>query len=366
MLVFWSWKMSRFLTKILNDKPGEVKPKLEVIPKVDQTHTNTEDKPKPHQTHTKSTPNPSQTLTSSRPVTSKAVAPERDFNKRANILEREALPNGLFPGASKAIYDALYLRTLGSINPKRTVQTTRKELMKWSGIKNIKTINAHLKRLKDLELIKLTNFTGEHTGSHYEVFLPREGTPDQTQTSQTEGIPESDQKLDPDQYQKMVWVGLGKDIDNKQLNTASKTSLKTNTNDDEFTQKLNEICLKITGRELSKSDRDKLPELAELLGTEAERAAKHSKGVSAFVPYLIRVVESKLTAQTAKKGSPKKIDTVGKHEGEVKPLSEIELAEQLEIYRELKAEKGMDEIEKRRDWFTPKDWENLMKELGEK
>src|SRR5919206_5208275 len=29
------------------------------------------------------------------------VAPARDFNRRANSLEREAMPQGLFPGSSK-------------------------------------------------------------------------------------------------------------------------------------------------------------------------------------------------------------------------------------------------------------------------
>ncbi len=65
------------------------------------------------------------------------VAPEKDFNRRANVLERNALPDGLFPGASKAIYDALYLRTLGAVNPKKTVQATRKELMKVVGCQKI-------------------------------------------------------------------------------------------------------------------------------------------------------------------------------------------------------------------------------------
>ena len=202
MLASWRLMMSRFLTKILNEKPGENKPKLEVVPKVDQTQTQTAPKPKTDHSQPRPFPNHNQTTQTS----SKSIAPERDFNKRANILEREALPNGLFPGASKAIYDALYLRTLGSINPKRTVQATRNELMKWSGIKNIKTINVHIKKLKDLGLIRTTNFSGEQTGSHYEVFLPDEGNPDQTQTK---GKPEVNQKigLRPRPKNGLGWVG---------------------------------------------------------------------------------------------------------------------------------------------------------------
>ena len=217
--------MSRFLTKILNEKPGENKPKLEVVPQADQTQTRPVPKVDPDRSQSNPRPQTRPDPDRPGPKPSKSIAPERDFNKRANVLEREALPNGLFPGASKAIYDALYLRTLGSINPKRTVQATRKELMKWSGIKNIKTINVHIKRLKDFGLIRITNFAGEQTGSHYEVLLPDEGDPDQTQTTQTQGKPEVNQKLDSDQNQKTVWVGSGKITENKDTYESPKTSL---------------------------------------------------------------------------------------------------------------------------------------------
>jgi hypothetical protein len=117
--------------------------------------------------------------------------------------------------------------------------------MKWSGIKNIKTINTHLKRLKDLKLIGITNFVGEHTGSHYEVFLPGEASPDHTQTNQTKDIPGINQKLDSDQDQKTVWVGMGKTTENKDTYKSVKTSLKTNTkNDDEAFAALNELFAK--------------------------------------------------------------------------------------------------------------------------
>ncbi|HEX5706479.1 MAG TPA: hypothetical protein VFX96_04250, partial [Pyrinomonadaceae bacterium] len=81
-------------------------------------------------------PNPAQPIPAAflPPATQKSteetsiVAPHRDFNKRANSLERDALPSGLFPGTSKKLYDALYLRTRGAINPTRVVQATKREL----------------------------------------------------------------------------------------------------------------------------------------------------------------------------------------------------------------------------------------------
>ena len=143
------------------------------------------------------------TSTVSKPT---AVAPENDFNKRANSLERDALPKGLFPGASKAIYDALYLRTLGAVEPTNKIQATRKQIISWSGVKNIKTVNAHLKKLEDKGFIKRSSFNGEPSGNFFEIFLPNQPDPAQKNA-----------KIDPDQTQTrprpkiglgLVWVKL--------------------------------------------------------------------------------------------------------------------------------------------------------------
>jgi hypothetical protein len=203
------------------------------------------------------------------------VAPEKDFNKRANSLEREALPAGLFPGASKRLYDALYLRTRGAYQASRTVQATRKELMQWSGIKNIKTVNEHLKKLAGQGLIKRMNFIGEHEGSTYEVFLPEEVYLDQTQTSAT---PDPNRKTVLDQDQKTVWVGSGNPVENKDTSASPKTSFKTNTEIDdeafaEFTQVMRQTVRNITGKPTSSTDATRWRELAELLTTEFKIAA---------------------------------------------------------------------------------------------
>jgi hypothetical protein len=89
--------MSRFLTKILNERPGEIKPKLEVVPKVDQSQppplpeasqTSPEAVPILTQTNPDPNPLPNQTQTKDNIKQTKTVAPEKDFNKRANSLER--------------------------------------------------------------------------------------------------------------------------------------------------------------------------------------------------------------------------------------------------------------------------------------
>src|SRR5215213_11278725 len=48
-------------------------------------------------------------VTPPHPTPANEIAPAKDFNRRANSLDRDALPAGLFPGSSKKLYDALYL-----------------------------------------------------------------------------------------------------------------------------------------------------------------------------------------------------------------------------------------------------------------
>ena len=136
-----------------------------------------------------------------------SVAPEKDFNKRANSLERDALPKGLFPGASKAIYDALYLRTLGAVEPTNLIQATRKQIMDWSNVKNIKTINAQLKKLEKNGFIKRSKINGEPLGNYYKVYLPKQlnflyqSDPNDQEQTQTRPRP------DPDHFLVWVWSG---------------------------------------------------------------------------------------------------------------------------------------------------------------
>ena len=84
-----------------------------------------------YQTPTAPLPVPDPSQTSTRPVPN--TAPDRDFNKRANSLEREALPAGVFPGSSKKIYDALYFRTRGvcQAGSKHSSHSTRSHAMDW-------------------------------------------------------------------------------------------------------------------------------------------------------------------------------------------------------------------------------------------
>jgi hypothetical protein len=251
----------------------------------DQTQT----RPVPEKYQTQPVPDPDQTRTST--ITGKVTepAPARDYNRRANSLDREALPAGLFPGSSKKIYDALYLRTRGAVKPARTLRATRRDLMKWTGIKNIKTVNAHIAHLQSTGLISLTKMVGEHEGSVYEVFLPEEMTstrpvPDPTQTR---AVPEPNQKLDSDQYQKTVRVGSGNLVDYVDTYAVAKTSFKTNTertDDEAFAELvalLGQASREVTGKESTATEAGRWKEVAELLVTELKVAASRTTVTSA-------------------------------------------------------------------------------------
>jgi hypothetical protein len=248
--------------------PSPIRAQADDSPKTDQTQPilspisiEVRDSPKVVQAQTKPSP----------------IAPERNFNKRANSLEHSALPSGHFPGASKKIYDALYVRTRGAIVPARTVQARHRELLSWSGVKDVKTIKTHLNKLRELGLVTWTTLKGEHEGSFYEVFLPEEVSPI---PAQSQPNPSPNLKTDLDQAQKTDWAGLPNLADSQGLNAPGKTSFKTNTerNDDdeafaEFNAAMKKAAKEITGREPPQAETARWGELAEVLVTELKIAA---------------------------------------------------------------------------------------------
>jgi hypothetical protein len=237
-------------------------------------------------------PEPSQTSIRQAPNT----APDRDFNKRANSLEREALPAGVFPGSSKKIYDALYFRTRGAVKPVRTIQATRRDLMQWTGIRNVKTIHDHTRRLATAGLVGVVKLDGDHEGSVYEVFLPEESHPHQSRTS-TAPIPVPNRNMVADPYQKTVRDGMGNPVENKETYIEPKTSFKTNTerSDDDaalagLIATIKTTSKEITGKELSASEGDRWKELAEVLMAELKIAAARTtvSSVPAFMAEHLR------------------------------------------------------------------------------
>jgi hypothetical protein len=107
----------------------------------------------------------------------KPHAPDKDFNRRANSLERDAMPAGLFPGSTFKVYNALYLRSRGAVVPRRKVRASRRDFIDWTDIRNLKTVDSHLRYLMAKGLIVRAWELGSTEGSEYEVFLPEEVLP---------------------------------------------------------------------------------------------------------------------------------------------------------------------------------------------
>jgi hypothetical protein len=231
-------------------------------------------------------------------VTQNGVAPTRDYNKRANSIDRDAMPKGHFPGTSYKLYNALYQRTRGAIVPVRTIQATKRELMEWSNIKSKNTIAVNLQILLANGWIRRSLEIGDHGGSVYEIYTPEEISdtthPIPSQLYPTQPVPT--QKLGLDPTQQSGWVGLGKVIENKDTSAEPKTSFKTNTeNDDDeafadFASTFKQVTKEITGRELTGAERHKLKELADVLVTELRIAAGRTtvSSVPAFLAEHLR------------------------------------------------------------------------------
>jgi hypothetical protein len=248
-------------------RPSPIQAQSDGSPKVAQTQSI----PAPVPVENKDSPKVAQTQPKASPI-----APERNFNKRANSLEHSALPSGHFPGASKKIYDALYVRTRGAIVPARTVQARHRDLLAWSGVKDIKTIKTHLNKLRESGLITWQTLKGEHEGSFYEVFLPEEASPI---PAQSQPSPSPNLKTDLDLAQKTVWAGLPNLGDSQRLNASDKTSFKTKEEklDDEalavFAAAMKKAVYDITGKEMSAIEAERWGELADVLITELKIAA---------------------------------------------------------------------------------------------
>jgi hypothetical protein len=227
-----------------------------------------------------------------------SAAPTRDFNKRANSIDRDAMPKGHFPGTSYKLYNALYQRTRGAVVPVRTIQATKRELMEWSNIRSKNTIAVNLQILLANGWISRNIEIGDHGGSVYEIYTPEEvfnsTQPNPTQDIPTQPVPT--QKLGLDPTQQLGWVGLGKVIENKDTSANPKTSFKTNTerDDDEalaiFVATIKKVAKDITGRELSPTESSRWGEVADVLTTELKIAAGRTtiSSVPAFLAEHLR------------------------------------------------------------------------------
>ena len=248
-----------------------------------------------------SPPPPSGGQTPSAPLPTTPIAPARNFNRRANSIDLSALPAGLFPGSSQKLYNALYVRTRGAVVPTRTVRATKRELAQWSGVKNRKTLDGHMRYFATCRLIVRQWELGNNEGYLFEVNLPEEvGLMDRGGQTPLRPLDPSDPKTERGTDQKRATGGQSKVVDNADTSAPLQTSFKTkdqNTDDEacaDLIAKLQQAALQLTGRGLSAAERTKWGELADLLVAELQIAAARTGQVSSVPAFLTEHLRRRL------------------------------------------------------------------------
>ncbi len=231
-----------------------------------------------------------QSITSQPPPDS-PIAPARDFMKMANSIHREAVPNGIFKGKCKQLYDFLYSKTRGAIIPTRNVRLTRREIMRGSGIGSTKTLFLNLRHLRDTGLITWDERVGPHEGNDYTVFLPEEietlrtMSTHSTQSTHSASSPKVDRVLGVESTLSTHSLSQAK----SNTSGESKTSFKTNpkNDDDEAFAALFIAERELTGKH---SPPERWREVAELLVAELKIAAGRTtvSSVPAFLAEHLR------------------------------------------------------------------------------
>jgi hypothetical protein len=219
-----------------------------------------------------------------------SVAPESDFQKVPNSVTRRAIPEGLFRGKSKQVWDYLWSVTRGTVVPTRSTRKSRREIKAGSGLGSMVTVDAALEHLENVGLIAVKPAIGSLTGNEYEVFTPEEAS---TSTSSTSRITQKVDELDVPESSSTSTTQL---VENSGAWGRPNTSFKTkdiNTDDEafaDFAAAVRKTAKEITGKEPSKAEAARWAEVAEVLMTELRIAAGRTtvSSVPAFLAEHLR------------------------------------------------------------------------------
>lgn len=255
-------------------------------------------------------PTPARGSTPSRPSTpsgkspaKQTVAPERDYTRFANSIVRSAVPTGIFGeqgGKSKELYDTLYSLTRGAIVPTRTIRISKDKLMHKAGIGSEVTLRKNLVRLRDAKLIKESIVPGAHGGNEYEVFLPEEidATPSTPSRPSNPLYPLSNREG----LEALGSRGSRGGLNQTQTTSSSEDKtffkdLSTKTDDEaappSLTRALKSLIEKMTGREATQAELEKLVEVIEVIKMEGQIASARTT-VSSAGPFLAEHLRRRL------------------------------------------------------------------------
>jgi len=319
-----------------------------------------------------------QTSMSSLSSHSREIAPSKNFQKVPNSLAKQAVPDGLFKGKSKQLYDALYSLTRGAIVPTRHVRIRKSKLMKLADIGSRITFESNIRHLEFIGFIKETAIAGSHDGNEFEVFLPEESLSTQTrQTGQTSSTQKVDRLLSIETSQTRQTLIS----ESKGFKEPLKHSFNTNTNtDDEPFGKMNEtlakVFEKISGKRPQKKDAEKLNEFAELIAMELEIAAARTKSVSNVPAFLTEHLRRRFLGKTASTKSAevnsntsksikveKSSGTKTAEEYQAEPLSKEGREAVLKTMQEYIGKGQAEFVMNQQDSYTREDWDWLTEKL---
>lgn len=222
-----------------------------------------------------------------------SVAPESDFQRVPNSVTRRAIPEGLFRGKSKQVWDYLWSVTRGTVVPTRSTRKSRREIKAGSGLGSMVTVDAALEHLENVGLIAVKPAIGSPTGNEYEVFTPEEAS---TSTSSIASSSRITQKVDELDVPESGSTSTTQLVENAGTWGRPNTSFKTkdiNTDDEafaEFAAAVRKTAKEITGKEPSKAEAARWAEVAEVLMTELRIAAGRTtiSSVPAFLAEHLR------------------------------------------------------------------------------
>jgi hypothetical protein len=221
------------------------------------------------------------------------VAPERDFQRIPNSITRRAIPEGLFRGKSKQVWDYLWSVTRGGVVPVKSTRKSRREIKAGSGLGSMVTVDAALEHLESVGLIAVRASVGSLSGNEYEVFTPDEAY---TSTSSTPSSTRITQKVDELDVPESGSTSTTQLLENTGSSGTPNTSFKTkdiNADDEvfaKFAAAVRKAAKEITGREPSKAEAERWAEVAEVLMTELRIAAGRTivSNVPAFLAEHLR------------------------------------------------------------------------------
>jgi hypothetical protein len=230
-----------------------------------------------------------------------SVAPERDFQRIPNSVTREALPEGIFRGKSKQVWDYLWSVSRGAITPVRVVRKSRREIKTGAGLGSMVTVDAALEHLGRVGLISIRPVVGSLIGNEYEVFMPGEVAARYTSTPSISSYTSLTQKVDILDVLDSSISSTTQVVENKGGYSSPKTFFKTDDDDThtvaEFTKVLVEAARGVVGGDLlnTEQERERWKELANLLADELRDAAKRTESITSVPAFFATHLRRRLS-----------------------------------------------------------------------